>query len=282
MMSRAYTSIDFGLGGPGLAEYTLTALGAAVVLFDGEARIKQWNAAAGAMLGLPERELAGHRLSDDELALVDPDLEPITEITDPVRSVAADGEPVMGVVIGVRGGDEGLQWRMLNLVPVVGPGRAPRSVLVSICDVTDTFRARSRVADWQWMAHTLLRQSVSAALVVDRDGTILEWNDRALVLVGRSDADVIGSNLAEVCDLDLEWVWNELHQVGDSSLEGVTFVPRPDRSELAVFGRFTLAHWPGFGEVVFVQLLDPSRFLRGESTGTGYGYPGPSSMPSPW
>lgn len=261
-MSQEHTSIEFGLGGPWLAEYTLTALGAAVVLFDGAARVTQWNPAAVDMFGLPDERLEGRRLTDDELALVCPDQQRLTEVTDPVRMVLSDGEPMMGVVIGARSDDD-IRWRMLNLVPVFGPGRAPRAVLASILDVTDTFQARSAIADWQWMAHSLLRQSVSATLVTDRDGTILEWNDRALELIGRSDAEIIGCNLGDVCDLDLDWVWNELHDVSEPSLEGVTFVPRPGYAELAVFGRFTLTTWPGFGEVVLVQLLDPSRFLRG-------------------
>jgi PAS domain S-box-containing protein len=255
-----HASTEFGVGGPWLAEYTLTALGAGVVVFDASGRASQWNESGAVLLGVSDQELAGRALHDVELTIVGQDLRPVTEATDPVASVLSTGEPEFKVVLGVVGDEGSARWRSVSLLPVFGVDGQPRAVLAAIVDVHDQFDARRSNAQWQVLAHSFQRESLAANLVVDRCGRIIEWNEYALELTGRTVVDMIDSNFDDLCDIDLRWIWGQVTDASHASVDGVTFVVHRNGYEIAVFGRFSLVEWPSYGEVIAVQLLDPAVF----------------------
>jgi PAS domain S-box-containing protein len=310
-----HTSTDFGIGGAWLAEYTLTALGAGIVLFDAAGHATQWSSVAPGLLGLDDETLAGRALHDPALAAVWTDRRPLDDQDDPVQTVLRTGEPLVDVVIGVpdpaaraadattpptgprrdaptvdaaersparrharaRAASEretALRWRSLCLLPVFGVDHRPRAVLASVVDVTDAVDVRGVVARWQLMARSLLADAITATVVVDRSGTIVEWNPRAVELVDRGEADLIGCPLADLCDIDVEWIWEQVRQAPNGIVEGTTWAVRRLGPEVEVFGRFSLADWPDLGEVVVAQLLDPSGYVedgavRRAAVGTG-------------
>ena len=259
-MDAVHASIEFGLGGPWLAEYTLDALGAGVVMFDASARVSQWSAAAAVLFGVTEQQLAGRSLDDDGLGLVRADLQPLTASDDPVRAVLMTGRPENDVILGRPTGHGDMSWNSISLLPVFGADREPRGVLASIVNVDDQIDSRASSNRWQRLAHSMLRADMTAGLVVDRRGAIVEWNDRALVLSGRSEVEMIGSELSDICDIDLEWVWEHARASETGSIDGVTFVLPYGGAEISVPSRFTLASWPGVGDALLIQLLDPAWF----------------------
>lgn len=262
-MHPVHTSTDFGVGGAWLAEYTLTALDAGIVIFDANGRATQWNERAATLLGVTEEGLAGHALGDADLALVDADRLPLNVATDPVRRVLRSGEPAPASRIGLRSGTSDVVWRTLSLLPVFGPDRKPRAVLATLTPSVASGPASS--TEWQLTARSILRSSITASLVVDRRGIVIEWNERFLELTGRGDLELIDARLEDLCDVDLEWVWEQVGDRPDEWVQGTTWALRPDGSERAVVGRFTSVGWPGAGDVVIVQLLDPYEMLQRET-----------------
>lgn len=259
-MHDVHTSPEFGIAGSWLAEYTLTALDAGVVLFDANGLASQWNARSASLLGVTEQELAGRRLDDEVLGLLDARQRPITSATDPVRRVLTTGDAVTSFDVHVSGSG----WRTLSLLPVFGPDRAPRAVLVSIASV-DAERPSSSDVEWQLTARSLLKSAMAATLVVDRSGAILEWNDKLLELTGQGEVDLIDAHLEDLCDVDAEWVWQQLRDEPHDWVQGTTWALRPDGSETAVIGRFAQVDWPDHGPAIAVQLIDPYELIHREA-----------------
>lgn len=263
-MNQVHTSPEFGVGGAWLAEYTLTALDAGVVIFDANACVSQSNQRAATLLGVSEEELAGRTLGDAMLRLVDSNRRPLDATTDPVRQVLASGEPTVSFGVGVLQRPLDIAWRTLSLLPVFGPDRQPRSVLMTVAARTGAGSPSG--AGWQLAARSMLKSGLAATMLVDRSGSVLEWNDRLLDLTGRGDIELIDAHLDDLCDVDAEWVWEQLRDERDEWVQGTTWALRTDGTETAVVGRFAHIEWPEVGDAVMVQLLDPYDLLDQDSS----------------
>lgn len=248
-----YESTDFGVAGAWLAEYLLSSLDAGVVVCDRDGRIVQWNATAARLVGMAEEHLAGRRFADGSWKARRLDGSRLTARDNPVRTVFDTGERSTAEVIGVSRPDGTRAWVSVTALPVFGPDREVRSALASIVDVTARVDLqRTNVETMMW-ARTTFEHSLSAHLVFDRDGRVRDWNRSLLRLVDCSDLELLDARLADVCDLDLDWVWSELD--GDrQAIEGRTLVARGGE-QVPVFGFMTLADWPQVGRAVSAQFL---------------------------
>lgn len=256
-MEAVYASPEFGIAGSWLAEYTLTGLDAGVVVFDAGGQAAQWNRAAAHLLGVPEETLAGRRLADPELALVGGHGAPLAAADDPVGRVLADAEPVRAT-IGVITLDGGPRWRRIDVLPVFGVDRHPRAALATIVEGPADRDARDD--RWQSTTRALLHTDLVAHIVVDRSGSIVDWNQRCLELVGRGPDDLRGRHLTEVCDIDLDWVHQQLTAGRQQQVGGITWAIHRDGGEIAVIARFVAVDWPAVGRAVVAQLLDTGSF----------------------
>jgi PAS domain S-box-containing protein len=258
-VSSVYESTDFGIAGAWLAEYLLASLDAGVIVCDHGGRIVQWNATAAQLVGMREEDLAGRRFADGSWGARRLDGSRLTARDNPVRAVFDTGERSAPEVIGVTRPDGARGWISVSALPVFGPDRQVRAALASLVDVTAQVNLqRTNVETMVW-ARTTFEHSLSAHLVFDRDGRIRDWNRSLLRLVDCSDIELIDAHLADICDLDLEWVWGELD--GErQAIEGRTLIDRGGE-QIPVFGFLTLADWPQVGRAVSAQFLAavPSR-----------------------
>lgn len=256
-MDAIHTTTDFGVAGAWLAEYTLASVGAGIVLFDACGHVTQWDRAASELLGIREQDFAGRTLHDDAIAAFWHDRSRLTADDDPVAAVLSSGETTAGLTIGVGGDDRPIRWFALNLLPVFGVDHTPRAVFASLVDVTTTVDARSSAGAWHLALRSVMHASVAAVVLIDRGGDILEWNEQVLELTGRNEVDLLTAKFAEVCDVDVEWLWRELERAEPAGVEGITFVTHRLDRELAVHGRFSVVEHPEYGRVVMAQLLPP-------------------------
>lgn len=261
-MEPTHTSPEFGIGGAWLAEYTLTALDAGVLVFDGTARATQWNRRAADLLGVTERELAGCTLGDESLGLLDAAQRPIDMSSDPVRRVLLTGEASAGFEIGVQRSAGSVVWCAATLLPVYGPDRWPRAVLASLVEI-DGNRLTGEAA-WQLAARAVMRSGICASLLVDAHGSVIEWNDRLLDVTGRTDVDLMDAHLDDVCDVDLAWVRDQLAN-GLEHVDGTTWIVHADGSERPVIGRFAPLDWPSTPGGLLIQMIDPHELLDREA-----------------
>ncbi len=271
-MDAVHTTTEFGIGGAWLAEYTLAAIGAGVVLFDAGGQAAQWDRTAPALLGVTEQELAGRALHDDAIATIWQHGARVSADDDPVAAVLESGETSSGLTIGVPGPSGSHVWRSLSLLPVFGVDHRPRAVLASFVDVSATIDSRSTSTAWHLAMRSMMQAGLPAILLVNRRGEILEWNEQVLRLTDRTEVELLGCRFADVCDVDVEWLWTELDASDNGGVEGMTWVLHRLDREIAVHGRFSSFEHPELGTVAMAQLLAPSSVEpteQGSQTATG-------------
>lgn len=264
-MNGAHTSTEFGIGGAWLAEYTLRALDAGVLVCDGRGRIVQWNTAAARLVGLSEEQIAGRTFGQADWDVTRPDGARLCEDDSPVRRVLASGDVVEAEMVGVRRRGGARAWLALTALPVFGPDAAVRAALVSIVDVSSEINLQRTFVETMRWARSAFEQSLAAHVVFDRAGRVRDWNRSLVRLVERTDAELLDARLDDICDLDLDWIWRSLESRGGTgAVEGRTRIVRPGREELPVAGFMVLADWPLAGRVVSAQFLAPAAIGRGE------------------
>lgn len=254
----AFHGTDFGIGGAWLAEYTLRSIGAGVIVFDAAGHASQWDGDGPRLLGVPAHELAGRALHDELIGAEWLHGGRVTRDDDPVLDVLASGETACGHTIRVTETDGAVAWRSLTLLPIFGIDRTPRAVLVSIVDATETTRARATTTSWHLALRAMMNANVAATVLLDRRGDVLECNDQLYELTGRTEIELLDCRFTDVCDVDVEWLWNELDAADDAGIQGPTWLLRADRGEIAVHGRFSVLDHPDHGRVAMAQLLPPT------------------------
>jgi len=256
-MENVYTSMAFGISGSWLAEYTLTAVGAGVLLFDSAGRVTQWNVAGPDLLGVSEEVLGGCGLADDVLELRWSDGVRICEDDDPVQRVLSTGDLASDLTIAISRQGQPSKWLTLNLMPIFGVDREPRAVLASVLEGTRELEAMDPTASSRSTSWAMFHDALTANLLLDRSGVIVEWNEQALRLLRRTNADMIGCRLADVCDIDTEWLWETVENFDGDGIDGETWALPYGADEVSVHGRFSTIDWPDLGQGLMVQLIGP-------------------------
>ncbi len=236
------------------------AIEGAIVLFDETGRIVRSNAAATQILHLSEAALRGRRLGGEGWDVVDADGVRFECRINPIWDVLVTGLPIVGVIIGVQSFDGSRTWLRMSATPMLDPAGDARAVIASFCESDRPDECP--VADSSAQFHGSFEYSLTAHLVVDRGGRVIDWNRRLLEMTGLSEFDIVNRTLDDVCNLDVGWLWSALGSSESAPVEGYTWVSRADMPDLEVFGSFRFVDRPLVGRVVVVQLLNPASFAR--------------------
>jgi PAS domain-containing protein len=260
-MSTAYTSTDFGIAGAWLAEYTLDALGAGIVVFDSFGHMMQWNDRAPTILALEVESMSGRSLGDPAWCVTDANDLPIPPGRCPVSDVLRTGESV-ATTIRVPLRDGGRRSVAMRVLPVFSHAGYTRGAIASLVvrDAIDVERGyQSRNADhWASFEYSLL-----ARLVVDPIGRIVDWNRQLLALTGYDDLSVAEKRFEQICNLDLAWMWSSLEVANGEPMEGwISVRPADTGPMIPVFGHFRLVLDADAGPVMSIELLDPTELQR--------------------
>ncbi len=260
-MSTAYTSTDFGIAGAWLAEYTLDALGAGVVVFDSFAHMMQWNDRAPMILGLEPESMSGCGLADLGWDVTDASGLRIPVGRCPVSDVLRTGETV-ATIVHVPQPDGGRRAIAMRILPVFSHAGYTRGALASVVPLDGAgldHVHRPRSADhWASFEYSLL-----ARIVVDPIGRVLDWNRQLLALSGYDDLSVADRRFEDICNLDLAWMWSALEVANGEPMEGWISVRPADGSPMVpVFGHFRLVSSPEAGPAMSIELIDPSELQR--------------------
>ncbi len=236
------------------------AIDGAIVMFDETGRIVRSNQAAAALLHLSDAALRGRRLGAEGWNVVDAGGVRFECRNNPIWDVLVSGQPIAGVMIGVPSLDGTRLWLRMSATPVLDLAGEARAVIASFCE-SDRPHERP-AADSSAQVRGSFEYSLTAHLVVDRDGQVIDWNRRLLEMTGLSEFDLVDRKLDEVCNVDVGWLWSALGDTESAPVEGYTWVSRFGASDLEVFGSFRFVDRPLVGRVVVVQLLDPASFTR--------------------
>lgn len=260
-MSTAYTSTDFGIAGAWLAEYTLDAIGAGLVVFDSFAHMMQWNDRAPIVLGLEPAAMSGRSLGDLSWNVTDANGVRIPAGRCPVSDVLRTGESI-ATVIHVPQPDGHRRAVTMRILPVFSHAGYTRGAIASLVpneDIEQLASYHSKGADhWASFEYSLL-----ARLVVDPAGRLMDWNRQLLGLTGHDDLSIAEQRFDDVCNLDLAWMWNSLDVANGEPMEGwISIRPADGGPMVPVFGHFRLVNNPEAGPAMSIELIDPTELER--------------------
>jgi PAS domain-containing protein len=260
-MSTAYTSTDFGIAGAWLAEYTLDALAAGIVVFDSFGHMMQWNDRAPTILGLEPESMCGRSLGDLGWDVTDASGVRIPPGRCPASDVLRTGESVATTVHVplVDGSRRAIAIRILPVFSHAGYTRGAIASLVPSDGIEPEDGFQPRNAD-HWAS---FEYSLSARLVVDPIGRIIDWNRQLLALSGYDDVSVADRRFEDICNLDLAWMWSSLEVANGEPMEGwISIRPAGGGPLLPVFGHFRLVGSIETGPAMSIELIDPTELQR--------------------
>ena len=179
----------------------MAALHEGVVNIDGAGRIVRMNPRAAVILGLAEGAAKGLTTETSPWAYLRPDGTPFAASGLPSAIVLRTGEPITGVLLGIRRADGVVTWVTVNAVP----GRFddaghPDEVIVSMADVTALRTALDEVSRSEARVRELVEASGEMILVTDPGGRITYVNPAVTAATGYGYEDLIGSIADDLVD----------------------------------------------------------------------------------
>jgi PAS domain S-box-containing protein len=158
------------------------AIGSGVLVYDGQGRITNANAAAAAILGRSGDELMGLTWTDLQ-PWTREDGGPVASSERPYARAIADRTPVRKLVYTVQRPNGERRWVQVDAVPLIGPDDQVSSVISSFIDITELKQSEEQLrqrdailetialaaerlltsADWQHSIGNVLRQLGAAA-----------------------------------------------------------------------------------------------------------------------
>jgi PAS domain S-box-containing protein len=168
----------------------LAALDVAVVVQDQALRIVYANPKATSLLGLTAHEMTSRTTVDERWDVVGPDGERIFGDAHPGPQVLRTGEPVHGVLLGVKRSDQDERvWILVSAVPEHAPDGSVTRVIISFTDVSVAQRTmRAHEATYL----TVFQSMVEGLVVHNLDGSIREANTAAERVLGLTFAQMKG------------------------------------------------------------------------------------------
>lgn len=169
-------------------ETLVTTLDAGVVIHDASGAIVFSNPAAQRILGLTALQMTGRTSMDPRWSATFDDGSPAPGDQHPAMVALRTGEPVVGVVLRVRRGDDSMVDVQINAQPLRqdhDPARPVDGVLVSFTDISAERAVRDEIEREREHAHAVLAAMTDGLLQLAPDGSVVDANDAFCELVGR-------------------------------------------------------------------------------------------------
>jgi diguanylate cyclase (GGDEF)-like protein/PAS domain S-box-containing protein len=172
----------------------LAALADGVLVLDGNAHIVSLNPAAETLLGVSGEKLVGRHITSVPWSVVTRDGTPLSREDATSYLTLTSGQPVIGVVNGIRREDGDVQWIDVNASPLLSPEGRVDGVVVSMRDISERIATQDR-AHFQ---ATLLAAIGQAVVVTDPLGRVVFWNAAAEQMYGWPAAEALGQPAREL------------------------------------------------------------------------------------
>ena len=177
----------------------MAALGDGLVVFDRHGRVVSANPAAERIFGAVSDDLIGLPISGLPCNFVHREGTPVAANEMATQRTLASGEPVRGVIQGVRRGDGGLTWVEVNTEPLRTEDGMMDGVVSSIRDITERLAAGGEVC----FQAALLGAVGQAVIATDPLGVILYWNQAATDMYGWSEEEALTRSVTEFVTAEL-------------------------------------------------------------------------------
>ncbi len=172
-----------------------------VVVQDAAGRIAASNPAARAILGLTVDDLSGQTAFDQTSHYVWADGTPVRGEDHPATMARTTGQPVTGIVMGLRHPSGATRWLLVNAQPLRDAlGDELTGVVVSFSDITE----RERLAREREFLAGIVEESADGIVVTDADQRVTYANPAFLATIGRGLTELVGTTMSDVMRWELD------------------------------------------------------------------------------
>lgn len=166
----------------------LAALGDGILVVGVDRRVASANPAAESLLGLAGADLIGRHMAEAPWHRIRPDGTPIRDDERAALVTLESGQPVSGVVTGVRGTHGDVIWVEVSTNPLHTPDGQLDGVVVCMRDISERIAAEKATT----FQAALLAAVGQAVIVVDPQGRIVFWNQASETMYGWTAAEALG------------------------------------------------------------------------------------------
>ncbi len=171
----------------------VTALSEGIVLHDRDGKILTCNLAAERILGLTADQIKGLTSIDDHWQAVHEDGSPFPGETHPAIVTLRTGQPLTGVIMGVRLPDGARRWISINSQPLISPSETlPYAVIATFSDFTSRHEAETALRESEEKYRSLVETMHDGLAILDEEFHITYVNDRFCEMLDYSREEIIG------------------------------------------------------------------------------------------
>ena len=181
-----------GRGGIDFAAIAFLAMSEGIVVQLASGEIVSCNPAAERILGLTRDQMAGTTSLDPRWGAIHEDGSPFPGGTHPAMVTLATGEPLRGVVMGIRTPDGRLRWISINSEPVPGSDGKLAGVVTTFADLTERRDAERALLESRSLLKSIVEGTPDAIFAKDSRGRYLLANPTVERGIGKTAADILG------------------------------------------------------------------------------------------
>jgi PAS domain S-box-containing protein len=170
-----------------------------ILVYDRDLNIVDCNAAAERIIGLPATKLIGKPGFTSLLPCVQEDGSPLDPRERPTRRTVGAGQPLTGLVLGIRRDGGAITWLLVNTGFLRRPGEEDYyGIVTTVADITAQRGAEAAVRDSEALFRTSFELASSGIAHVDLDGRFMRVNRRLTEILGYPESELRGRSVKEV------------------------------------------------------------------------------------
>ena len=169
-----------------------------VVLIAPDGQIIEANPAAERILGLTRHEITRRNYVAPEWKIIRPDGTPMPPEEMAGPRAMKERRPVNAMVMGVVRTDGSVSWITVSASPITDEAGEFKGVVGTFADITERKRAHEALRGGEERYRAIFEQAADSILLVDLQGRILEFNDRAHENLGYTREEFQELKLADI------------------------------------------------------------------------------------
>lgn len=161
------------------------------------------NPAAVSILNMAKDEICKRNFRDSVWRYIDRNYKPVAVDKLPLSLALNEKRVVKNAEIGLVQSNHSIKWLLVNAAPMYNASGVLYGAIANFDDITTRIESQRRMQESENKFRSFIEQSTDSILILDNEGSVIEWNKAAINYTGLSTEDVIGE---KVWDIDYRFI----------------------------------------------------------------------------
>jgi PAS domain S-box-containing protein len=173
-----------------------------ILVYDKDLRVVDSNAAAERIIGLTREEMIGKPGFTSLLPCVNADGTPMGPADRPTRRTLDTGQPLAGMLIGIRRNEVETTWLSVNTGFLRNPDGSSSGIVSTVSDITAQRTQEAALKDSEERFRHTVEYAEDGIANVSLDGRFLLVNRRLCEMLGRAEEELVGLSVKDISHSD--------------------------------------------------------------------------------